>query len=315
MRAAAASALGDDVAMWVFAATQQLGLNDHNNQSRLSAAQQHLKRRAQQATQQLTDAVQHQNLSQRQHMTRKSGSSSSSGESVGADAAAAQEAACQGTRKPAAADGMCSTDDSDAMHSDDQLPGQRDDNLEHRLDAVNDNALAAEQHRDVVAGTTSDQKQQQAPLANRGCESCPVCNSQLPHAESDEAGCTAAQSHQMPESTGISSCRAAAVASSNTLAAAAPHDAAQTSDSQHSMLTKTTPAGRDRANQLDPSRSGTADVGSHLGIQCPDAMSEGQLAVAGRQTTAELAARVRAQEAFLELQSLLQVWHLALNRS
>ena len=248
---------------------------------------------------------------------------------MGADAAAAQEAACQGTRKSAAAfdeayvaaDGLCSTDDHDpdAMHFCGQLPSQRDGNPDYRLDhhasALQDIALVADQHRDIVAGTAHDQEQQQAPLANRGCESSLVCDLQLPHAESDQEGCAATHSHQMPESTGISSYRAAAVASTLTLATAAPRDEAQASDNQHSMLTKTTPAGRDRANQLDPSRSGTADVGSHSGVQCSDAMGEGQLTVAGRQTTVGMAARVRAQEAFLELQSLLQVWHLALNRS
>lgn len=319
MRAAAASALGDDVAMWVFAATQQLGLNDYSNQSRLSAAQQHLKCRAQQATQQLTDAVQHQNLSQRPHVTRKPSSSSSSGESMGADAAAAQEAACQGTREPAAAfdeayvaaDGLGSTDDPDAMHFGGQLPRQRNDSPQHRLDrhadALQETALAADQHHNIVAGSAGDQNQQQAALANGGCESSPVCNLQLPHVKSDEAGCAASKRQQTPESTGISSFRAAAVASTLTLAAAAPHGKAQTSDNQQIMSTETAPAGCDRANQLDPSRPAAADVVSCSGIQCSDALGMGQFAVAGRQTTARHAARVKAQEAFLELQSLLQV--------
>lgn len=299
VRAAAANALADDVALWVFAATEQLNLNSADNQNRLSAAQQHLAKQAQQGTQHGAGPNQHLRSTAQQHMTHEA-SSSSSGELIDAQ----EEAACKAAREavsaldaldaPTAAEGLKNKrrdlqDDPSTMqpashatvapiavafHSGDATAG-----LQSGCAA----AAAGEQHAGLSPNTGSAQQQHAQFAEVMDYDEC---------SPKDE----------------VASCAKFISAYSPAELASLPVPCSGQTTAGHDVLTASYEPQPDRVTAHLESQVGAADVRSQHGSHDLNAANHQQLAAA-RWHSMVSAAKLKVKEVSSELQTLLQVYN------
>lgn len=298
VRAAAANALADDVAMWVFAATEQLNLNSADNRNRLSAAQQHLAKQAQQGTQHAAGPNQHLRSTAQQHMTHEA-SSSSSGELIDAQ----EEAACK-----AAHEAVSALDALDAPTAAQGLEGRRKDlqddpsTMQPASHATVAPIAVAFHSSDATAGLHSGCAAAAAAGEQQAGLSPNTGSAQQQHAQSAEVmdydECSP-KDEVAPCAKFNSACSAAELASLPVPCSG------QTTAGHDRLLTAGSEPQPGRVTVHLESQVGAADVRSQHGSHDLNAANHQQLAA----NSMASAAKLKAKEVSSELQTLLQVYN------